>query len=103
MESHIYLKNHSKGSFHFIYPNQYDKFIGCHFEENKNIEENNFIHKAIIKSIYFKPDSIYLETDGNAGTCWCAQIIDNFLINYYFRNFENLVENYKKKGYIFIN
>jgi len=104
MNNHIYVSSYSTIALHFGSQSGYERFAGCHFEE-KTDSENNIINKSIILSVKYDPDSIYRDTDGNGGTCWCAEIIDSDeegIVYYHFRNFENLVEMYNAKGYKFI-
>lgn len=68
-------------------------------------DQNDLLHKAIINSINYEPDSIYSTTDGYTGTCWVSEMIDSdYEYGYqylHFRNFEDLVEFYQQKGYKF--
>ena len=109
MSETIVLKSVGKG-LHLGSKSGYEKFVGNYFEK---ITENNeeFIHKAIIYSIYYDPDKIYRETDGLVGTCWRVDMIDDEdntkwatgILKYSFRNFQDLVTHYQEKGYKFIN
>ena len=66
------------------------------------------INKAIIISIEYNPDELYNKTDGYAGNCWSANIMDSreingsIIITYNFRNFRDLVAHYEKEGFKFV-
>ena len=100
----VYIDYINNKSLHFGKNSNYEKLKGSYFEQ-ENVLEDGFIYKSIIYKIQYEPDDIYNETDGNAGRCWSAQIIDgedNNLVLYYFRNFYELEIYFKKKGYIFV-
>jgi len=101
MESYNLINYNEINEFHFGKNSNYEIFNGSYFEQINSFQEN-FIEKSIIKNIFYSPDITYIESDGNRGRCWCAQIIDNGLVNYYFRNFSHLVQLYEKKGYKFV-
>jgi hypothetical protein len=75
--------------------------------ENTEIDDLNLIHKAIILGIKYDPDDRYSNSDGYFGTCWVANIIDSGddsgIKNYHFRNFIDVIELFKTKGYKFID
>lgn len=83
-----------------------DSLISKWFEQIE-VNESNFIHKAIIMGIKFDPEEIYCSTDGIAGVCWLADILDSGddenIKKYHFRNFIDLIEFFKKKGYKFVD
>lgn len=93
----------SIGGYHFGAMHQLKPFINQHFEEINS--KTNIINKAIILNIEYKPDELYNKTDGYAGNCWSATIMDSRLINdsssviYNFRNFRDLVTHYEKEGF----
>lgn len=96
----------SIGGYHFGAISQLEPFINQHFEEIN--PTTNIINKAIIISIEYKPHEIYNRTDGYAGNCWAANIMDSREINgvsfisYNFRNFRDLVAHYEKEGFKFV-
>jgi hypothetical protein len=96
----------SIGGYHFGYMDDVKKFIENYFEEINST--TNIINKAIILSIEYKSNEIYNRTDGYAGNCWIANILDSRQINgisfitYSFRNFRDLVAHYEKEGFKFI-
>jgi hypothetical protein len=103
MDNHIYISSYSMRGSHFGLSANYQIYKGTKFEE-KEPDSQGLIHISLITSINYSPDTIYCDTDGNAGTCWVARIIDAHEgINYYhFRNLEDLVKNYEAKGYKFV-
>lgn len=96
----------SIGGYHFGAMYQLKPFINQHFEEKNST--TNIINKAIILTIEYKPDEVYKTTDGYAGNCWSATIMDsreindNSIIIYNFRNFRDLVAHYEKEGFKFV-
>ncbi len=96
----------SYGGYHFGSITRIKQFIGCYFEERN--PTTNIINKAIIMTIDYKPDQIYLSTDGHAGNCWTVYIADSREINgeleiiYNFRNMRDLVMHYEKEGFKFV-
>jgi hypothetical protein len=106
MEKHIYVSNYSTNGVDLGEINNYEIFKGKHFEQTNHDANSNIIHKALIYSIHFEPDSTYFHTDGYSGTCWLAKILDSAedenMTFYHFRNFENLIQIFKEKGYTFI-
>ena len=90
---------------------------GLHFGNGlpiKDFEGSYFEHPitkciARINTIKYKPDDIYNISDGYAGNCWLAYVFDTRKINgkeeiiYNFRNFGDLIEEYKKEGFSFID
>ena len=101
MESNIQVNFGDSKELHFGKESNYKIYIGSYFEQIESLEENIF-EKAIIKNIVYHPDNIYIESDGHGGRCWYAEIIDNGIIQFSFRNFSHLVKMYEKKGYKFI-
>ena len=101
MENYILVNISYTNELHLGIDSNYDKLNDCYFEQVESLQEN-IIEKAIIKHIIYQPDIIYNESDGMAGRCWFATIIDNGIINYYFRNFSHLVKMYEEKGYKFV-
>jgi hypothetical protein len=101
MENHIYLQSAPQSGLHFGRNANYQSFIGGYFEEKEG-SEPNIIYKAIIPEILYSPDTLYIDTDGNAGTCWIALVIDEGYTHYHFRNFEDLVHLYDQKGYKYV-
>jgi hypothetical protein len=91
--------------YHLGQENNYEKWIGSHFEQIEN--NNSFIQKAIIYDIKYSPDALYVENDGITGTCWCAEILDdssnnnNIHVFYAFRHFSDLITFYEKKTAFF--
>ena len=105
MEKHIYVSNYSTNGIDLGEIKKYEIFKGKYFEQTNNDNNSNTIHKALIYSINYEPDSTYYHTDGYSGTCWIARILDSAeedIIVYHFRNFENLIQLFKEKGYTFI-
>jgi hypothetical protein len=89
---------------HFGLSSDYKKLKSHWFEQNK-FDKNNYLHKAIIIEINYKPDEIYNKTDGYWGRCWLAVIFDSSdekQKTYNFRNFADLIELFEKNGYKFI-
>ena len=105
MEKHIYVSNYSTNGIDLGEIKKYEIFKGKYFEQNNHDNNSNIIHKALIYSIYYEPDSTYYHTDGYSGTCWIAKILDSAeeeIIVYHFRNFQNLIQLFKEKGYKFV-
>jgi len=102
MESFYQVNIYNSNELHFGKESNYEYLNGSYFEQLESMKED-IIEKAIIKNIYYLPDDIYINSDGNAGRCWRAIIIDNGIKNYYFRNFSHLIHLYEKKGYQFVN
>jgi hypothetical protein len=91
-------------SLHFGLQSDYTK-LTSHWFEQKEFDDSNFLHKAFILDISYKPDEIYKNTDGTWGRCWKAIICDTYgetTQTYYFRNFIDLIKEFDKKGYIFL-
>jgi len=91
-------EGHHFGKMYHIKP-----FIDHHFEEKNS--DTNIINKAFILNIEYNPDKIYLSTDGYAGNCWTATVLDSIQeceIIYNFRNFRDLVIYYEKQGLKFV-
>jgi len=89
---------------HFGIINDYKKLKNRWFEQ-KEFNDDNFMHKAFIYDIIYKPDEYYFKTDGYWGSCWVAEIFDSAdttLKTYRFRNFMDLIYLFDKKGYTFI-
>jgi len=101
MENHIYIQSAPQSGLHFGRNANYEKLVGSYFEE-KESSEPNFINKALIHEITYSSDALYSESDGNAGTCWIASVIDEGYTHYHFRNFEDLVHLYDQKGYKYV-
>ena len=105
MEKEINLP--SVGGYHFGAMIDLSKYSGSYFEYKT--DESNIINKAIIISLIYKPDYIYNNTDGYAGNCWTAVILDSRLIdviNVYklnFRNFSDLVKHFESQDMIFVD
>jgi hypothetical protein len=106
MEKHIYVSNYSTNGIDLGEIKKYEIFKGTWFEQLEPYGDNNIIHKAIILSIHYEPDSTYSHTDGYDGTCWSARITDSgeneYILCYHFSNFSNLVKFYEEKGYKFV-
>jgi hypothetical protein len=107
MTDAIELNTVGKG-LHFGSKAGYERFANSYFEK----VNQNFIDKIIIYSIFYKPNEIYITTDGYGGTCWHAEMIEHDNVDtewatgfakYRFRNFEDLIEYYKEKGFVFVN
>lgn len=93
----------SNGGYHFRKIHHLKPFIGHHFEEKNS--ETNIINKAVILNIECNPDKMYLSSDGYAGNCWTATVLDSIQecqILYNFRNFRDLVMYYEKQGFKFV-
>lgn len=102
MESYYQVNINYTNELHFGRESNYEIYISNYFEQIE-LSEENIIEKAIIKDIVYEPDIIYIASDGHAGRCWYAEIIDNGIIKYSFRNFSDIVKMYEKKGYKFVN
>lgn len=105
MEKHIYVSNYSTNGIDLGEIKKYEIFKGTWFEQLEPYGDNNIIHKANIISVHYEPDSTYYHTDGYSGTCWIAKILDSAeeeIIVYHFRNFQNLIQLFKEKGYKFV-
>jgi hypothetical protein len=90
----------SDGGYHFSSNYHIKPFIGHYFQEINS--KSDFVNKATIIQIEYKPDDIYSSSDGHAGNCWEAIINDSRETNniaYYFRNFRDLVRYYEKLGF----
>lgn len=91
---------------HWGFQSGYQRFSLSYFEKNV-INNDNIIDKSIINSVKYEPEPAYNNTDGHFGTCWVAEMIDSIetvgYTYYRFRNFEDLVEFYREKGYKFVN
>jgi hypothetical protein len=102
MEKHIYISSNLTNDI----SSNYQIYEGKWFEQMESDANSNIIYKAIIFSIKYEPDSTFCHTSGEDGTCWCSQISDSSedisVLFYHFRNFENLLELFKEKGYKFI-
>ena len=85
----------------------YERFVNSYFEKSYQ----NYVDKVIIHSICYKPDNLYSRKDGYCGTCWQVEMIEPHddtkwatgFAKYCFRNFEDLVEYYKEKGFVFVD
>ncbi len=89
---------------HFGDSSDYKKLKGKWFEQ-KEFNTDNFMYKALIMDIKYNPEDLYYTTDGYAGRCWSAEILETEngdIIIYNFRNFGDLVEEFEKRGYKFI-
>lgn len=90
---------------HFGSQSNFERFASSYFEKTDS-NDSKFIDKSIIHSIKYDPDSTYCHTDGYCGTCWVAEMIDSSetdcFMYYHFRNFVDLVEFYREKGYKFV-
>ena len=102
MESNCQVNINYTNELHFGRESNYEIYISNYFEQIE-LSQENIIEKAIIKDIVYEPDIIYIASDGHAGRCWYAEIIDNGIIKYSFRNFSDIVKMYEKKGYKFVN
>jgi hypothetical protein len=99
----------SSGGYHFGNKPNLNLFKNSYFEETE-ISETNIINKVIILNIEHESDKLYSETDGNAGNCWIATMVDSRMEydlspvkKIYFRNFKDLVIYYKNQGLQFID
>jgi hypothetical protein len=105
MEKHIYVSSYFTTN-EYIEPSNYKFYEGKWFEQLETRENSNIIHKALIYSINYEPDSTFCHTNGQDGTCWSAKILDSaedeYILFYHFNNFQNLLELFKEKGYKFI-
>ena len=106
MSEHIYISSYSTNEIKFDSKTNYEIYSESYFEQLEPYGNSNIIHKAIILSIHYEPDSTYSHTDGYDGTCWCARITDSgeneSVLCYHFSNFSNLVKFYEEKGYKFV-
>jgi hypothetical protein len=105
MTKHISIPSIKTTGLHLGSQSGYERLELSYFEKDDS-NNHNIIDKSIIISLTYEPDSTYNNTNGYAGTCWVAEMLDSNettgYIFYCFRNFEDLVEFYREKGYKFI-
>jgi len=90
---------------HFGSESGYERFLYSYFIKTISDPEENFIYKHIITSIKYQPDKLYSTIDGMIGKCWIVELHDvenEKFINYYIRNWNDIVEYYKDKGLKFV-
>ena len=92
--------------YHYGSQSNYQRFHYSYFiKEDTETERETLLYKCIIMSVQYVPDELYSSVDGMAGKCWIVSINDNDnqkFVKYYLRNWIDIVEFYKEKGFKFV-
>lgn len=105
MTKHITVPSYNSTQIHLGSSADYENIFRCSYFVEKETNDN-YLNKSIINSFKYEPDSTYKHTDRNSGTCWIAEVVnpeEEYGFTYYhFRDFQDLIQFYKEKGYEFI-
>ena len=91
--------------YHYGSESNYQRFRFSYFIKFNPSTDENIIYKYIIYNVTYAPDELYNSVDGMAGKCWIVTINnteDDQIEKYYIRNWVDIVEYYKEKGFKFV-
>lgn len=115
--SHSFHKNmfseQVTNTIHYGHGSNYERFAnGSYFicdtsylpslDENPETLESR---KHYITAVEYDTDALYRTTDGYAGNCWTVKVVDKEAgveTTYHIRNWTDIVQNYQRRGYRFI-
>lgn len=112
-ENIIELPRHSVPmTMHYGSEANYERFVGtayfiCDISYRPNIDdlENTASKKHYISEVMYAPDKLYQANDGYVGSCWKVTVVNGenrTSVTYYIRNWIDIVEYYRKKGFKFV-
>ena len=112
-EKIIELPRHSVPmTMHYGSEANYERFVGtayfiCDISYRPNIDdlENTTSKKHHISEVVYTPDKLYQANDGYVGSCWKIKVVNGengSSVTYYIRNWIDIVEYYRKKGFKFV-
>ena len=114
-ENIIELPRHSVPmTMHYGSEANYERFVGtayfiCDISYRPNIDDlenaNTNSKKHYISEVIYAPDKLYQVNDGHVGSCWKIKVVNGengSSVIYYIRNWIDIVEYYRKKGFKFV-